>query len=76
VKPSVPGRSLAACQRTQKLRGSRIVWLNLTGHFSPILPPFAHRGLSCSLAWSASRDERRNRSRGVGVQTASKAEVR
>jgi hypothetical protein len=52
VKPSVP------CRR---LRGSRVVWLNLTGHFSPIIPPFANRGLSRRLAWSASGDERPRR---------------
>jgi hypothetical protein len=33
------------------------VRLNLTGHFSPILPPFTSRGLSRRLTWSASRDE-------------------
>jgi hypothetical protein len=33
-------------------------FLNLTGHFSPILPPFANRGLSHHLTWSASGDKR------------------
>jgi hypothetical protein len=60
VKPSVPCRSFAACKRTQQLRGSRIVWLNLTGHFSPIIPPFPNRGLSRPLVWSASGEERGN----------------
>jgi hypothetical protein len=60
VKPSVPCRSFAACQRIQQLCGSRIVWLNLTGHFWPMLPPFTNRGLSLPLAWSASGDERGN----------------
>jgi hypothetical protein len=60
VKPSVPCHNFAACKRTQHLRGSRIVWLNLTGHFSPIIPPFANRGLSRRLVWSASGDERGN----------------
>jgi hypothetical protein len=36
------------------------VRLNLTGHFSPILPHFANRGLSHRLMWSASGDERGN----------------
>jgi hypothetical protein len=44
-------------KRTQQLHGSWIVWLNLIGHFSPIIPPFAHRGLSRHVAWSASGDE-------------------
>jgi hypothetical protein len=57
VKQAVPCRSFAACKRTQQLCGSLIVWLNLTGHFSPIIPPFANRGLSHCLAWSASGDE-------------------
>jgi hypothetical protein len=35
-----------------------IVWLNLIGYFSPIVPPFADRGLSRQLTWSASGDER------------------
>jgi hypothetical protein len=34
------------------------VRLNLTGNFSPILPPFASRGISRRLTWSASGDER------------------
>jgi hypothetical protein len=58
VKPSVPHRNFAACKRTQQLRGSLIVWLNLTGHFSPIIPPFANGGLSRRLVWSASGDKR------------------
>jgi hypothetical protein len=41
VKPSVPCGRFSACKRTQQLRGSRIVRLNFTGHFSPIIPPFA-----------------------------------
>jgi hypothetical protein len=46
--------SKAVCPMTQ-ICGmlSRIVWQNLTGHFSPILP----RGLSLRLVWSASGDE-------------------
>jgi hypothetical protein len=59
-KPSVPCRSFAARKRTQQLRGSRIVWLNLIGHFSPVIPPFANRGLSRRLVWSASGEERGN----------------
>jgi hypothetical protein len=34
----------------------------LIGHFSPIVPPFADRGLSRHLTWSASGDERGNQS--------------
>jgi hypothetical protein len=60
VKPSVPCCSFAACKRTQQWRGSRIVRLTLTGHFSPIIPPFANRGLSRRLMWIASGDERGN----------------
>jgi hypothetical protein len=60
VKPFVPYLSFAACKRIHQLYGSRIVWLNLTGHFLPIISPFANRGLSRRLAWSASGDERWN----------------
>jgi hypothetical protein len=41
-----------------------IVWLNLIGHFSPIVPPFTDRGLSRRLTWSASGDEREKLKRG------------
>jgi hypothetical protein len=41
-----------------------IVWLNLIGHFSPIVPPFADRGLSSRLTWSASGDKRGKLKRG------------
>jgi hypothetical protein len=41
-----------------------------TGHFSSILPPFANRGLSRRLAWSASGDKRGTKM-GLKVQTAS-----
>jgi hypothetical protein len=34
------------------------VRLNLIGHFWPIVAPFADRGLSRRLTWSASGDER------------------
>jgi hypothetical protein len=37
VKPSVPCRSFAACRRPLQWSGSRIVRLNLTDHFSPII---------------------------------------
>jgi hypothetical protein len=40
----------------------------LIGHFSLIVPPFADRGLSRHLTWSASADERGNQS---GVNTIS-----
>jgi hypothetical protein len=32
----------------------------LTGHFSPIIPSFTDRGLSCRLTWNASGDDGRN----------------
>jgi hypothetical protein len=38
-------------------RGSRSCRLNLIGHFSPIVPSLANRGLSRRLMWSASGDE-------------------
>jgi hypothetical protein len=38
-------------------RGRRNCRINLIGHFSPIVPPLANRGLSRSLMWSASGDE-------------------
>src|SRR5215510_11489656 len=41
-------------------RGSRNCRLNLIGHFSPIVPPLAKRGLSRGLMWSASGGEARN----------------
>jgi hypothetical protein len=58
VKPSVPCHSFAACKKS--LTSSVevvIVRLNLIGHFSPILPLFTNRGLSCHLTWSASGDD-------------------
>jgi hypothetical protein len=39
-----------------------------------MLPPFANRGLSRCLAWSASGDEWGIKKRGLKVQMASKAE--
>jgi hypothetical protein len=50
--------------KNQQLRGSRIVWLNFTANFSPIIRPFANRGLSRRLAWSDFGDERGNLNRG------------
>jgi hypothetical protein len=41
-----------------------IVWLNLIGHFSLIVPPFADGGLSGWLTWNASGDERGKLKRG------------
>jgi hypothetical protein len=35
----------------------------LTGHFSPIIPPFANRGISRRFTWSASGDERGTKAR-------------
>jgi hypothetical protein len=39
------------------------VKLNLVGHFSLIVPPFADRVLSRRLTWRASGDERVNQKR-------------
>jgi hypothetical protein len=41
------------------------VALNLVGHFSPIISPFADIGLSRRLTWSASGDERENQKSGT-----------
>jgi hypothetical protein len=46
VKSSVPWRSFAACKEPYNDVEVGIVRLNLIGHFSPIVPPFADRGLS------------------------------
>jgi hypothetical protein len=46
VKLSVPCRSFAAVKESYNYRGSRNCRLNLIGHFSPIVPPLANRGLS------------------------------
>jgi hypothetical protein len=43
------------------------VTLNLVGHFSPIISPFADRGISRRLTWSASGDERENKKSGVST---------
>ena len=50
VKPSPMSQICAACQRT----------LGLRGHFSPVIPPFADRGLSCRLHVEAPRGESGN----------------
>jgi hypothetical protein len=61
VKPSAPCCSFAACKKPYIITVEvAIVWLNFIGHFSPIVPPFADRGLSRRLTWSASGDERGN----------------
>jgi hypothetical protein len=41
VKPSVPSRRFAACKRTLQFPWKSNCRLNLIGHFSPIVPPFA-----------------------------------
>ena len=60
VKPSPMSQICAACQRTLGLRGSRNHRQNLTGHFSPVIPSFADRGLSCRLHVEAPRGESGN----------------
>jgi hypothetical protein len=40
--------------------GTRQMMAKFFGHFSPIIPSFTNRGLSCRLAWSASGDDGRN----------------
>jgi hypothetical protein len=44
------------------------VRLNMIGHFSAIVPPFAYRGLSHRLTWNASGDKGGTKS---GVSTIS-----
>jgi hypothetical protein len=51
------------------------VRLNLIGHISPIIVPFAIRGLSRRGVWSASGDERGTK-RVDSVQMGTKAKVR
>ena len=60
VKPSPMSQICAACQRTLGLRGSRNHRQKLTGHFSPVIPSFADRGLSCRLHVEAPRGESGN----------------
>jgi hypothetical protein len=33
------------------------VEVGITGHFSPVIPSFTNRGLSCRMTWSASEDD-------------------
>jgi hypothetical protein len=56
VKPWVPCCSFAACKKILQSPWKLHCRLNLIGHFSPIIPPFGDRGLSCRLTWSASGD--------------------
>ena len=53
VKPSPMSQICAACQRTWKSKSQA----KLTGHFSPIIPSFADRGLSCRLHVEVPRGE-------------------
>jgi hypothetical protein len=57
VKPSVPCCSFAARKKPLQFPWKSHCRLNLIGHFSPIIPPFADRGLSCHLTWSTSGDD-------------------
>jgi hypothetical protein len=57
------------------LKNPAITWKsNLTGHFSPLIPPFANGGLSRRLTWIASGDERGTKS-GVNHKKPRMAEV-
>ena len=57
VKPSVPCCKFAACKGSLQLPWKSQLQAKLISHFSPILPPFADRGLSRRLTWSASGDD-------------------
>jgi hypothetical protein len=58
VKPSVPCCSFAACKKSLMISVEVVIIRpNLFGHFSPIIPPFTNRVLSCLLMWSASGDD-------------------
>jgi hypothetical protein len=51
--------SFALSQLCGRLNNPTMTWeSHLTGHLSPIISPFANRGLSRRLTWSASGDER------------------
>jgi hypothetical protein len=56
--------SKAVCPHVAALRHVKESYndptINLTSHFSPIIQPFANRGLSRHSTWSASADERGN----------------
>jgi hypothetical protein len=60
VKLSVPCCSFAACKKPLQFPWKSHCWLNLIGYFSPIIPPFADRGLSLRRMWNASGDDGRN----------------
>jgi hypothetical protein len=60
LKPSVPCRSFAACKRTLWFTWKSESQAKLTGHFSPVIPCFTNRYLSCRLMRSASGDNGRN----------------
>jgi hypothetical protein len=57
VKTSVPCRRFAACKRTLWSTWESESQAKLTGHFSPVIPSFTNRGLSCRLTWHASGDD-------------------
>ena len=59
VKPSPMSQICAACQRTGFTWKSKSQ-AKLTGHFSPVIPSFADRGLSCRLHVKAPRGESGN----------------
>jgi hypothetical protein len=59
VKPSVPCRSFAACNRSLRFTRKSESQANWPAISHPI-PTFTNRGLSCRLTWSASGDDGRN----------------
>ena len=60
VKPSPMSQICAACQRTPGFTWKSKPQAKLTGHFSPVIPSFADRGLSCRLHVEAPRGESGN----------------
>jgi hypothetical protein len=60
VTPSVPCCKFAACKRALWFTWKSESQAKLTAHFSPIIPSFTNRGLSCRMTWSASGDDGRN----------------
>jgi hypothetical protein len=57
VKPSVPCRRFTTCKRTLWFTWKSKSQVELTGHFSPLLPFSTNRCLSYRLVWSASGDD-------------------
>jgi hypothetical protein len=49
LKPSIPCHSFVACKKPLQLLWKSHCRLNFIGHFLPLIPHFADRGLSCRL---------------------------